>query len=58
VPQGAWLQGRLEVLRATRNLLLRQGLLSVADAPVLRVDGIVKPLGEADPRCSAQRYVG
>jgi uncharacterized protein (TIGR00369 family) len=56
VPLGAWLHGRLDVLRATRNLVFCQGLFSVGDEPVLRVDGIVKPIGDADPRFSAQRY--
>ncbi len=56
VPQGAWLEGRLEVLRTTRNLVFCQGLLRVGDAPVLRVDGIVKPIGEASSDFSAKRF--
>ena len=56
VPLGAWLEGRLEVLRVTRNLIFCQGMLRVAGEPVLRVDGIVKPLGEADARHDARRY--
>jgi uncharacterized protein (TIGR00369 family) len=58
VPLGAWLHGRLDVLRATRNLVFCQGLYSVGPDPVLRVDGIVKPIGEADPRFAAERYFG
>lgn len=58
VPQGAWLQGRLDVLRATRNLVFCQGLYEVDGAPVLRVDGIVKPIGEASSDFSARRYFG
>ena len=58
VPQGAWLEGRLEVLRATRNLVFCQGLYRVDGTPVLRVDGIVKPIGEASSDFSAKRYFG
>jgi uncharacterized protein (TIGR00369 family) len=56
VPRGAWLEGRLEVLRVTRNLIFCQGMLRVAGQPVLRVDGIVKPLGEPDACHDARRY--
>lgn len=58
VPQGAWLEGRLDVLRATRNLVFCQGIYRVDGAPVLRVDGIVKPIGEASPDFAATRYFG
>jgi uncharacterized protein (TIGR00369 family) len=56
VPLGAWLEGRLEVLRTTRNLVFCQGMFRVDGAPVLRVDGIVKPIGEASSDFSAKRY--
>jgi uncharacterized protein (TIGR00369 family) len=56
VPQGAWLEGRLDVLRATRNLVFCQGLYRVDSVAVLRVDGIVKPIGEASSDFSAKRY--
>ncbi|RPH45939.1 MAG: PaaI family thioesterase [Burkholderiales bacterium] len=58
VPEGAWIEGRLEVLRATRNLVFSQGLFRVEGAPVLRVDGIAKPIGDASPAHSAKRYFG
>lgn len=58
VPRGAWVEGRLDVLRTTRNLVFCQGLFRVGDAPVLRVDGIVKPIGEASSDYSARRYFG
>lgn len=58
VPQGAWLEGRLDVLRATRNLVFCQGLYRVDGTPVLRVDGILKPIGEASSDFSAKRYFG
>jgi uncharacterized protein (TIGR00369 family) len=56
VPQDAWIEGRLDVLRATRNLVFCQGLFRVDGAPVLRVDGIAKPIGEGGPDHSAKRY--
>jgi acyl-coenzyme A thioesterase PaaI-like protein len=56
VPAGAWLEGRVEILRATRNLVFCQGLYRVDGAPVLRVDGIVKPIGDASSDFSARRY--
>ncbi len=56
VARGAWLEGRLEVLRATRNLVFCQGLLRVDGEPVLRVDGLCKPIGEASEAFSARRY--
>lgn len=56
VQRGAWLEGRLDVLRTTRNLVFCQGLYRVDGAPVLRVDGIVKPIGEASSDFSARRY--
>lgn len=58
VPQGAWLEGRMEVLRATRNLVFCQGLFRVDGDVVLRADGIARPIGEAGERFSARRYFG
>jgi uncharacterized protein (TIGR00369 family) len=56
VPQGAWIEGRLDVLRSTRSLIFCQGLFTVDGAPVMRVDGIVKPIGDTGPQLSARRY--
>ena len=58
VPCGAWLEGRIDVLRATRNLVFCQGLYRVDGEAVLRVDGIAKPIGDASPGHSAKRYFG
>ena len=58
VPRGAWLEGRIDVLRSTRNLVFCQGLFRVDGEPVLRVDGIAKPIGEAAAGHSAKRYFG
>ncbi|MGG5822108.1 PaaI family thioesterase [Falsiroseomonas sp. HW251] len=41
-PMGAWLEGRMEVVRATRTLIFGEGRLTIAGKPVLRVDGILR----------------
>jgi uncharacterized protein (TIGR00369 family) len=56
VPEGVWLEGRMEVLKATRSLVFTQGSLDVEGQPVVRVNGILKPTGESDPRFSVERY--
>jgi uncharacterized protein (TIGR00369 family) len=56
VPQGAWIEGRLEILRTTRTLIFCQGLFRVDGDPVLRVDGIVKPIGEEREGSKLARY--
>jgi uncharacterized protein (TIGR00369 family) len=58
-PKGAWLEGRVEVLRTTRNLAFAQGMLALADGtPVARVSGILKIGGEPDPAYGPERYLG
>jgi len=49
-PAGSWLEGRVQVLRTTRSLVFVQGTLTLDGSPVLRTSGILKPVGEADPR--------
>jgi len=56
VPQGAWIEGRLDILRTTRTLIFCQGLFRVDGEPVLRVDGIVKPIGEEREGSKLARY--
>lgn len=56
VPQGAWIEGRLDVLRTTRTLVFCQGLFRVDGEPVLRVDGIVKPIGIEREGSKLARY--
>jgi len=41
-PLGAWVQGRAEVLRVTRNLVFSQTLITADDVPVLRASGVMK----------------
>ena len=40
--KGAWVEGRAEVVRMTRNLLFAQGLASADGEPCLRANGIFK----------------
>ncbi len=49
-PAGSWLEGRVQVLRTTRSLIFIQGTMCLDGAPVLRTSGILKPVGEEDPR--------
>jgi uncharacterized protein (TIGR00369 family) len=55
-PQGSWIEGRAQVLRVTKSLVFAQGLWSLGGTPVLRSSGILKPVGDADPRFGVQRY--
>ena len=53
---GDWIEGRVEVLRVTRNLLFASGVLVVAGEPVARTSGVMKVPAEADPRFHPDRY--
>lgn len=44
-PLGSWIEGRAQLLRASRNLVFTNGLFTVDGAPVARVNGIFKPAG-------------
>jgi uncharacterized protein (TIGR00369 family) len=57
-PEGSWLEGRLQVLRATRSLVFCEGLFTVDGATVLRFSGIAKPSGTPDPGLSLAQYLG
>jgi uncharacterized protein (TIGR00369 family) len=39
---GAWIEGRVEVLRTTRNLVFSQAMLTADGAPIARANGIYK----------------
>ncbi len=41
-PLGSWVEGRADVVRATRNLLFAQGLATADGEPCLRANGIFK----------------
>ena len=56
-PLGAWLEGRIDVLRTTRRLLFTSGLLEIAGSgPIARLSGVLKVAGEPDPAFAAERY--
>lgn len=54
--EGAWLEGRVTVLRTTRNLLFASALLEAAEGPVARASGVMKVSAEPDPRFHPDRY--
>ena len=39
---GAWVQGKGDVLRTTRNMVFMQGLVTADDVPIARLSGIFK----------------
>lgn len=47
---GDWVEGTGEVLRASKNMVIAQGLLSVAGQPISRLNGIFKPTGDVITR--------
>lgn len=54
---GAWIEGRLDILSTTRNLMFVAGVLEVASCgPIARTSGVLKVSGERDPRFDADRY--
>jgi uncharacterized protein (TIGR00369 family) len=56
-PLGAWLEGRMQVVRVTRSLVFAQGTMTHDGEAVMRTSGILKPVGEPDPTLAARRYV-
>jgi uncharacterized protein (TIGR00369 family) len=57
-PEGAWIEGRLEVLRVTRNLLFASGLLEISgEGPIVRTSGVMRVRGEPDERFHRDRYL-
>lgn len=57
-PMGSWLEGRLQVKRATRSLVFCQGEFIADGHPVLAFAGIAKPTGDVDNRFTLARYLG
>lgn len=49
---GDWVEGTGSVLRASKNFVFAQGLLSVQGQPIARINGIFKPTGEPIARPS------
>ena len=57
-PLGSWLEGRLDVLRTTRNLVFCQGRFTADGQAVLAMSGIAKPIGEATTGSTLAGYLG
>jgi uncharacterized protein (TIGR00369 family) len=59
-PLGAWVQGRAEILRVTRNLVFSQGLIHADDTLALRTSGVFKrgPLLAESASDHALRFPG
>jgi uncharacterized protein (TIGR00369 family) len=57
-PKGSWLEGRLQVKRATRSLVFCQGEFTADGHPVLALSGIAKPTGEPNDRFTLAHYLG
>ena len=55
--RGAWLEGRVDVLRVTRTLVFSQGLLVADHAPVLRANAVLRRPSRSDPDSAADRIL-
>jgi len=53
-PLGAWIEGKAEVVRVTRNLLFAQGAATADGEPCLRANGIFKIRSVKDPDTAAR----
>ncbi len=47
-PEGSWVEGRATMLRASRNMVFTNGLITADGNDVMRVNGIFKPTGETN----------
>ncbi len=56
--EGDWIEGRCEVLRASKNMVFSQGLLSVENKPIARINGIFKPTGEPNSKPGMATFFG
>ncbi len=56
-PLGAWVEGRVDILRITRSLVFSQGLLTIESQPIVRANGILKLPSQSDPRYRASRFL-
>ena len=58
-PLGAWVQGKADVLKVTRNLVFAQCLVTADDVPVLRASGTFKiATGRKAPPLSVEALFG
>ena len=57
-PLGAWVEGRTDVLRTTRNLAFAQCLVTADSLPVLRASGIFKVASAKGDVAPLERVLG
>jgi uncharacterized protein (TIGR00369 family) len=55
---GEWIEGRCDMLRASKNMVFAQGLLQVDDRIVARLNGIFKPTGEPNSHTALAKQFG
>lgn len=55
-PLGAWLEGRLEVLRTTKTLVFSQGTLSADGKLVARMNAVLKLYKEPNPALTPDSF--
>jgi len=57
--QGDWVEGRIELLKATGSHLFSQALLQTDEPrPVARISGVLLVRGDPDPAFAPMRYFG
>ncbi len=56
--QGNWVEGRATMLRASKNMVFVNGIISTDDNVVARVNGIFKPTGDSNPAYSLEHLLG
>lgn len=57
-PMNCWLEGRAEMLRASKNMVFTNGVFTADGNVVLRVNGIFKPSGESRPAFGPDELLG
>jgi hypothetical protein len=57
-PEGAWIEGRLQVFRSSCSLVFCQGSLPADGVPVLRLSGIAKTSGAHEASFTPAHYLG
>ncbi len=55
--QGAWIEGRLDILKITKSFVFTQGLLTVESEPVLRANAILKLSSQTDPNYASHTFL-
>jgi uncharacterized protein (TIGR00369 family) len=55
--RGAWVEGRLDVLKVTKSFVFAQGLLTVQAEPILRANAVLKLPTAADPKYASEIFL-